>query len=142
MTVTLNFKPEVEAGLLAQAQASGMSVEEYVLRVVEGTVLPAAKNRLWPEERAAAFEAWSAGHRPTPLLSDYAVSREAMYEGREHRCVSSLTRIFCCAAPNPITPSAPKPLTPWRSCYGKKTPSSATTKSKASRSMTRGSSPS
>jgi hypothetical protein len=79
MTVTLKFKPEVEAGLLAQAQASGMSVEEYVLSVVEGTVLPAVKGRLSPEERAAAFEAWSARHRPTPLLSDYAVSREAMY---------------------------------------------------------------
>ena len=84
MTVTLKFKPEVEAGLLAQAHANGMSVEEYVLSVVEGTVLPAVKNRLSPEERAAAFEAWSARHRPTPPLSDYAVSREAMYEGREH----------------------------------------------------------
>jgi len=84
MTVTLKFKPEVEAGLLAQAQASGMSVEEYVLSVVEGTVLPAVKNRLSAEERAAAFEAWSARHRPNPPLSDYAVSREAMYEGREH----------------------------------------------------------
>ncbi|MGO8788158.1 MAG: hypothetical protein ACLQVL_12360 [Terriglobia bacterium] len=83
MTVTLKFKPEVEAGLLAQAQASGMSVEEYVLSVVEGTVLPAARKRLSPEERAAAFEAWSAGHRRTPPLSDDAVSREAMYEGRE-----------------------------------------------------------
>jgi hypothetical protein len=31
------------------------------------------------EERAAAFEAWSAGHRGTPLLSDDAVSCEAMY---------------------------------------------------------------
>jgi hypothetical protein len=84
MTVTLKFKPEVEAGLLAQAQASGMSVEEYVLSVVEGTVLPAVKKRLSPGERAAAFEAWSAGHRPTPPLSDDAVSREAMYEGREY----------------------------------------------------------
>jgi hypothetical protein len=84
MTVTVKFKPEVEAGLLAQAQASGMSVEEYVLSVVEGTVLPAVKNQLSPEERAAAFEAWSARHHPTPPLSDYAVSREAMYEGREH----------------------------------------------------------
>ena len=83
MTVTLKFKPEVEAGLLAQAQASGMSVEEYVLSVVEGTVLPAVKNGLSPEERAAAFEAWSARHRPTAPLSDDAVSREAMYEGRE-----------------------------------------------------------
>jgi len=84
MTVTLKFKTEVESGLLALAQASGMSVEEYVLSVVEGTVLPAVKNRLSPEERAAAFEAWSAGHRPTPPLSDDAVSREAMYEGSEH----------------------------------------------------------
>ena len=83
MTVTLKLNPDVEARLLAQAQASGMSVEEYVLSLVEETVLPAVKNRLSPEERAAAFEAWSAGHRPTPPLSDYAVSREAMYEGRE-----------------------------------------------------------
>jgi hypothetical protein len=84
MTVTLKFKPAVEAGILAEAQARGMSVEEYVVAVVEGTVLPAVRNRLSPEERAVAFEAWSAGHRPTPPLSDYAVSREAMYEGREH----------------------------------------------------------
>jgi hypothetical protein len=84
MTVTLKFQPEVEAGLLAQAQARGMSVEEYILSVVEGSVLPAVKNKLSPEERAAAFEAWSARHRPTPPLSDEAVSREGMYEGREH----------------------------------------------------------
>jgi hypothetical protein len=66
MTVTLKFKPEVEAGLQAQARASGMSVEEYVLSLVERTVLPGVKNQLSPEERAAAFEAWSAGHRPAP----------------------------------------------------------------------------
>ena len=83
MTVTLNFNPEIEAGLLAQAQASGMTVEEYLLSMVEGVVLPATKTSLSPEQRAAAFEAWSANHRPTPSLSDYAVSREAMYEGRE-----------------------------------------------------------
>jgi hypothetical protein len=29
MAVTLNLKPEVEAGLLAQAQASGMSLEAF-----------------------------------------------------------------------------------------------------------------
>ena len=84
MTVTLNLKPEVEAGLLAQAQAGGMTVEEYLLSVVEGAVLPATQKTLSAEERAAAFEAWSANHRPTPPLSDYAVSRDAMYEGRDH----------------------------------------------------------
>ena len=83
MTVTLNLKPEVEAGLLAQAQASGMTVEEYLLSVVEGAVLPLAQKMLAAEERAAAFEAWSAGHRPTPPLSDFAVSREGIYEGSD-----------------------------------------------------------
>lgn len=84
MTVTLNLKPEVEAGLLAQAQANGMSLEEYLLSMVEGAALSASHKTLRPEERAAAFEAWSANHRPTPDLSDYAVSRESMYEGRNH----------------------------------------------------------
>jgi hypothetical protein len=84
MTVTLNLGPELEAGLTAQARASGLTVEEYLLAVVEGAVLPMPPKALSAEERAAAFEAWSAGHRPTPSLSDYAVTRESMYEGREH----------------------------------------------------------
>jgi hypothetical protein len=82
MTVTLNLKPEIEAGLVAQA--SGITVEEYLLSVVEGAVLPATQRALSAEERATAFEAWSAGHRLTPLLSDYAVSRDSMYEGRDY----------------------------------------------------------
>ena len=84
MTVTLNLKPEIEAGLVTQAQASGMTVGEYLLSVVEGGVLPATQKALPEEERATAFEAWSASHRPTPPLSDYAVSRASMYEGRDH----------------------------------------------------------
>ena len=66
MTVTLNLKPEIEAGLVTQAQASGMTVGEYLLSVVEGGVLPATQKALPEEERATAFEAWSASHRPTP----------------------------------------------------------------------------
>ena len=84
MTVTLNLKPEIEAGLFAQAHASGMTVEEYLLSVVEGVVLPMTQKTMPSEERAAAFEAWSAGHRSTPPLSDYAVSRDGIYEGRDH----------------------------------------------------------
>ncbi|MGB7555270.1 MAG: hypothetical protein WBM04_12920 [Candidatus Korobacteraceae bacterium] len=79
MTVTLKLKPEIEAGLLAQAEASGMTVEAYLVSVVEGAVLPVPPKPLSAEERAAAFEVWSANHRPTPPLSDYAVSREGMY---------------------------------------------------------------
>jgi hypothetical protein len=83
MTVTLKLRPEVEAGLLTQARASGMTLEDYLLAMVEGAVLLKAQESSSAEERAAAFEAWSAGHRPTPLLSDFAVSRDAMYEGRD-----------------------------------------------------------
>lgn len=83
MTVTLNLKPELEAGILAQARASGMTVEEYLLAVVQSAVLPITQPAMSNEERATAFEAWAAGHRPTPLLSDYGVSRESLYEGRE-----------------------------------------------------------
>jgi hypothetical protein len=84
MTVTLKIKPEIEAGLLTQAQANGMTLEEYLLSLVEGAVLLKAQETSTAEERAAAFEAWSAGHRPTPPLSDDAVSRESIYRGRDH----------------------------------------------------------
>ena len=83
MSITLNLRPEIEAGLLAQAQANGMTLEEYLLSMVEGAVFSAARKTLTPEQRAVAFEAWSASHRPTPPLSDDAVSREAMYESRD-----------------------------------------------------------
>ena len=39
MTVTLNLKPELEAGLLAKARARGMDVEHYVQALVEQEVL-------------------------------------------------------------------------------------------------------
>jgi hypothetical protein len=61
-----------------------MTVEEYVLSMVEGFVLPGTRTTLSAEQRAAAFESWSANHRTTTPLSDYAVSREAMYDGRDH----------------------------------------------------------
>ena len=41
MSVTLHLKPEVEAGLLSQAQASGMGLEEYLLSLAEGAVIQA-----------------------------------------------------------------------------------------------------
>jgi hypothetical protein len=74
MTVTLNLKLEVKAGPLAQA--SGMTVEECLLSMVEGLVLPATQKILSPEQRAAAFETWSANDRTTPPLSDHTVSRK------------------------------------------------------------------
>ncbi|MGO9272424.1 MAG: hypothetical protein ACLQOO_19710 [Terriglobia bacterium] len=45
MTVTLHLKPEVEAGLLARAQASGMTVEEYLLFLAGEAALQAAPSK-------------------------------------------------------------------------------------------------
>jgi hypothetical protein len=59
----------------------GKSVEEYLTSMVDGVVQPHSK-ALTSQQRAAAFEAWLASHRLTPPLSDHAVSREGIYEGR------------------------------------------------------------
>lgn len=83
MSVTLHFEPEVEAGLMAQAQLAGMTVEQYVLCMVKSMALPSVSDVLSAAQRADAFEAWSASHRYTPPLSADAVSRESMYDGRE-----------------------------------------------------------
>jgi hypothetical protein len=81
MTVTLDLKPEIQAGLMAQAQSSGKTLEEYLVSMVEGAV-GSIQAVMTAEQRATAFEAWSASHRQTPPLSDYAVSRDSIYEGR------------------------------------------------------------
>jgi hypothetical protein len=56
MTVTLHLKPEVEAGLLAQAQANGMVLEDYVLTLVEEAAMPVS-DRVTPGERKHREEA-------------------------------------------------------------------------------------
>ncbi len=38
MSIVLNFNPETEAGLLAQAQANGMALDQYVLSLAEAAV--------------------------------------------------------------------------------------------------------
>jgi hypothetical protein len=63
---------------MARASTSGKTIEEYLLLVVEGAVLPTPR-KLTSEQRAAALEAWSASHRFAPPLSDHAVSRESIY---------------------------------------------------------------
>lgn len=40
MTITINLQPEIELGLLAQAQAHGVSLTEYVLQIVAREAKP------------------------------------------------------------------------------------------------------
>jgi hypothetical protein len=80
MTVTLDLKPETQAGILALAEASGMSLEQYILAMVESTVH--RHSPLSPKERAAAWIESAKRFPDTPPLSDEAISRESIYGER------------------------------------------------------------
>ena len=87
MTVTLELKPEVEERLVAEAKARGLSVETYILNVLEkeapnGEVSFALT--AIPEKWKTAFLEWVHTERPAhPPLSDEAISRESIYRERE-----------------------------------------------------------
>lgn len=80
MALTLKLKPEVQAGLLAEARARGLSLEEYLEQVVRdhAASVPGIPMAQWEGE----FEAWVMSFPETPLLSDEAISRESMYPDR------------------------------------------------------------
>ena len=87
MTVTLDLKPEVEERIVAEAKARGVSVENYILDVLEKEATNGEANfalTSTPEEWKKAFLEWVRTERPRrPLLSDEAISRESIYRERE-----------------------------------------------------------
>ena len=79
--MTIELKPEVEAGLQAEARAKDTSVEAIIEKLFEPFARQVAVSGE-PESKLAALRQWIASHRPTPPLSDEAVSREAIYGDR------------------------------------------------------------
>jgi hypothetical protein len=83
MTVILNLTPEKEAAFKAQAQARGLSLEEWMLEVADQNVAPASISHLQktdPQRWAMQFRAWADSHNPDiPVLSDQAMSRDSIY---------------------------------------------------------------
>ena len=67
---------EIEAGLAARAAAEGISLPEYVARLLIDYVSQDATSTLSPAERTAK------GLPRTPPLSDEAISRERIYSTR------------------------------------------------------------
>ena len=90
MTVTIEVPPDMEAGLVAQAQAEGLDVSRYVQNLVHGQIVArsnAAVSRpayeLSPEEWMSQFEAWTKTHAGnTVVLPDEAMERESIYGDR------------------------------------------------------------
>lgn len=81
MAVTLNLKPETQAGVRILADEQGVSVEDYLVGIVEGT-MPARSKAVPPEQRAALWLESAKRFPNTPPLTDEAISRESMYADR------------------------------------------------------------
>jgi len=83
VTVTLNLPPDKEAAFKAQAQARGLSLEQWMLEIADQQVQPvsvALLQKTNPREWARHFDAWVDSHNPdTPVLSDEAMSRKGIY---------------------------------------------------------------
>jgi hypothetical protein len=82
VTVTLNLKPEVEAGLLAQAQASGLTLEQYLLSVVEEAASTSTPNALTAScSRAEAVRRMLEFGEKHHLSLGQPITRELLHEG-------------------------------------------------------------
>jgi hypothetical protein len=77
MTVTIDLRPEIEAGLTSLAAEQGSSLAQYVRRVLEGQLAGHGQTMLSPGERAAVWRESVRGLPRTPPLSDEAISRES-----------------------------------------------------------------
>ncbi len=79
MTITLTFRPEIEAGLLAKAHAKGMAVEDYLRGIVEQEVVQHPVNEPSRREEAVRrmFEFGDKHH----LSFGAPITREALHEG-------------------------------------------------------------
>ena len=67
MTVTLDLKPEVEERIVSEAKALGLSVETYILNVLEKEVTNGEASfalTASPEEWKTAFLEWVKTERP------------------------------------------------------------------------------
>jgi hypothetical protein len=91
MTVTLNLKPEVEAGLAAHTKATGMTLEDYLEYLVERDLSPDTAEGGATEESGMVWEnglfVYRTG-RPVPAhIVDDAIRQTR--EGRAQHILGS-----------------------------------------------------
>jgi hypothetical protein len=91
MTITLELPSETEAHLIAQAAALGMSVENYLMTLIEERVMVEFEETSHTRKKIQNWEDILAklGQSPSlakvPFLSDEAIGRESIYRDREDR---------------------------------------------------------
>ncbi len=84
MTVTRHLRPEIEAGLLARAQACGMPLEAYLLSLAEEAAVqtaPTATGQTKREEAVRRMLEFGNKHR---LTLGEPTTRSLLHEGHRH----------------------------------------------------------
>jgi hypothetical protein len=82
MTVKVELKPEVAASIAAQAEARGVSVEDYVQQVIEDQAGRSDRPHD-PQRLEAMLDKLAEMGKGQPRLSDYALTRESFYEDHD-----------------------------------------------------------
>jgi hypothetical protein len=84
MTVTFDLPPQVEQAYLAEARASGLSLDVLVRDVLLARQPSPVTADMTPAQWVDEFRAWVHSHAgdDLPLLSDEAISREFIYQER------------------------------------------------------------
>jgi len=89
MTIKLQLQPEIEAHLIAQAAAKGVSVETYLESVIEDSLINQKQTSFYQTLTAQEWNSElmdlinSPAFTGTPPLSDTAVDRESIYTREE-----------------------------------------------------------
>jgi hypothetical protein len=80
----LEVEPEVAKKIQARARERGVSVNAYLLELIEPKTLESkTPNRLDSQERVRLLREWASGHSDNSVrLSDDAINRESIYSGR------------------------------------------------------------
>jgi hypothetical protein len=86
MTLNIELSPRAEASLKAQAEALGLTIEQWLTQLAEQQAQPGSLAHLQktdPEAWLRKFRAWATAHdRTTMPLSDDALRRESIYPDR------------------------------------------------------------
>ncbi len=79
MTISVHLEPEIEASLLARAQAQGMTLDAYVQSLIKGAAAKPEPPPTSLEEFDAALDELAEGSENLPVLPPEAYTREGIY---------------------------------------------------------------
>jgi hypothetical protein len=81
VTIQVELNPEMEARLAAEAQACGMALEEYALRLLQEAIdsMPRRRSRASQEEFRRFLDALASKAPNVPELRAETFSREMIY---------------------------------------------------------------